>query len=250
MSVAFGVKTLCSGLTGAGIGGQFAAMRRSDRLFDLIQTLRDGRLHRATDLAQGLGVSVRTVWRDMATLIASGLPIEGERGVGYILRAPSTLPPIMLAPGELEALTQGLRLIAAGEDAGLARAALGLSAKIAAALPMPRSDLDPKDIPPAPAPRAPALVPLLRTAIKARERLTLAYVGRGGLETHRDVRPLHLNLGGRIWTLAAWCENRNGFQRFRLDRIVDLTPTGEIFADEKGKRLADFRAEDRDADQP
>ena len=70
-------------------------MRRTDRLFDLIQILRDGRLHRAQDIAERLEVSTRTVWRDMATLMASGLPVEGERGVGYILRPPITLPPIV-----------------------------------------------------------------------------------------------------------------------------------------------------------
>ncbi|EKD61451.1 MAG: hypothetical protein ACD_54C00232G0004, partial [uncultured bacterium] len=85
-------------------------MRRTDRLFDLIQILRDGRLHRASEIAERLGVSVRTIWRDMTTLMASGLPVEGERGVGYILRAPITLPPMILNAVELEALRLGLRL--------------------------------------------------------------------------------------------------------------------------------------------
>jgi predicted DNA-binding transcriptional regulator YafY len=76
-------------------------MRRTDRLFELIQILRDGRLHRASELAERLEVSVRTVWRDMATLMASGMPVEGERGVGYILRAPITLPPMILTPDEM-----------------------------------------------------------------------------------------------------------------------------------------------------
>ena len=87
-------------------------MRRTDRLFDLIQILRDGRLHRASEMAARLGVSVRTIWRDVATLAASGLPVEGERGVGYILRAPITLPPMILNAVELEALRLGLRLAA------------------------------------------------------------------------------------------------------------------------------------------
>lgn len=220
------------------------SMRRTDRLFDLIQILRDGRLHRAADLAGRVGVSVRTLWRDMATLIASGLPIEGERGVGYILRAPSSLPPLMLAPGELEALRSGLRLVAAGEDAALARAARGLAAKIAAALPMPGGDEEDNLFTyTGTAPdRAPAHVPLLREAIAARERLTLAYVGLNGAQSHRDVRPLALDLQARVWTLTAYCEAKSAFRSFRLDRIVSVAATGEIFADEPGKRLKDFKA--------
>ena len=86
-------------------------MSRSNRLFDLIQILRDGRLHRAADLALDLGVSVRSIWRDMAMLAASGMPVEGERGVGYMLRQPITLPPMMLQPAELIALRLGVRLV-------------------------------------------------------------------------------------------------------------------------------------------
>ena len=94
-------------------------MRRTDRLFDLIQLLRDGRLHRAKDLAETLEVSVRTIWRDMATLMASGLPIEGERGVGYMLSAPITLPPVALTREELEALRLGVVLVASTPVTGI-----------------------------------------------------------------------------------------------------------------------------------
>ena len=110
-------------------------MHRTDRLYDLIQILRDGRLHRASEMADQLGVSVRTLWRDMATLMASGLPVEGERGVGYILRSPITLPPMILTGAELEALRTGVRLVADGPDAALARAARQLAAKIASVTP-------------------------------------------------------------------------------------------------------------------
>lgn len=114
-------------------------MQRTDRLFELVQTLRDGRLHRAADLAADLGgVSVRTIWRDMATLIASGMPIEGERGVGYVLRAPTTLPPLMLTTAEMEALREGLRQVALGADDTLSRAARSLAAKIGAVAPAPQ----------------------------------------------------------------------------------------------------------------
>lgn len=220
-------------------------MRRTDRLFELVQILRDGRLHRATDLAQAAGgVSVRTIWRDMATLIASGMPIEGERGVGYILRAPTTLPPLMLAAAEMEALRAGLRLVAAGEDAGLARAARSLASKIGAVVPAP-VEPDSEDLfafTGKASTRAEPHLPLLRAAITARERLTIAYVDLNGSESHRDIRPLALDLSSQIWTLAAWCEARRGFRSFRLDRIVAILPTGEVFEDEAGKDLTAFRA--------
>ena len=110
-------------------------MPRTDRLFDLIQILRDGRLHKAAEMAQVLEVSVRTIWRDMATLMASGMPVEGERGIGYILRAPITLPPMILTSAELEAFRLGVRLVADGADAGLARAARSLASKIGSVTP-------------------------------------------------------------------------------------------------------------------
>lgn len=219
-------------------------MRRTDRLFELVQTLRDGRLHRAVDLARSMGgVSVRTIWRDMATLMASGMPIEGERGVGYILRAPTTLPPLMLSSAEMEALRQGLRLVAEADDPGLAKAARSLASKIGAVAPAPAEPglEDLFAFTGTAENRAAHHVPVLRQAILARERLTLAYVEANGAESHRDIRPLHLDLGGRIWTLAAWCEARQGFRSFRVDRIVELAATGEHFAPEPGKTLQDFR---------
>ncbi len=220
-------------------------MRRTDRLFDLIQILRDGRLHRAADVAARLGVSVRTVWRDMATLTASGLPVEGERGVGYILRAPMTLPPLMLAAAELDALRAGLRLVAAGEEPVLARAARSLAEKIAAVTPAPAGGPEGDIFTPSKrrSPRPPSHLPLLRQAIKTRERLTISYIEASGLESHSDVRPLHLDLKAKVWTLAVWCERTAAFRRFRLDRLLSVTPTGESFAPEPGRRYADFRAQ-------
>jgi len=118
-------------------------MRRSDRLFNLIQILRDGKLHRAAEMAATLEVSTRTIWRDMATLIASGLPVEGERGVGYILTSPITLPPVALTRDELEALRLGVLLVTAAADPALARAASSLRAKIAAVTPEAARDSGP-----------------------------------------------------------------------------------------------------------
>lgn len=218
-------------------------MRRTDRLFDLIQILRDGRLHRASEMADRLGVSVRTIWRDMATLMASGMPVEGERGVGYILRAPITLPPMILSGDEIEALRAGVRLVAEGADPALARAARSLAAKIASVTPAPPESDDLFDFTGQAAGRAAGLLPALRAAVSQRERLTISYIDPEGRESHRDIRPLALDLEGRVWTLAAWCELRAGFRSFRIDRIVAMTPTDETFPREPGRELADYRAE-------
>ena len=219
-------------------------MRRTDRLFDLIQILRDGRLHRAADMAAGLGVSVRTIWRDVATLAASGLPVEGERGVGYMLRAPITLPPMILNAAELEVLRLGIRLVVQGTDAQLARAARGLATKIAAVTPQPTAP-QPDDLHSFVGQRAanaPAHLPVLRAAIRARERLAITYIETNGRESHLDIRPLHLGLSGRIRTLAAYCESLQDFRSFRADRVIAVARTGEMFPDDPARNLQAWRA--------
>ena len=225
-------------------------MRRTDRLFDLIQILRDGRLHKAAEMAAVLQVSDRTIWRDMATLMASGLPIEGERGVGYILRAPITLPPMVLTSTELEAFRLGVRLVAEGADPGLARAARSLATKIGAVTPTPTEGDDDglfvytgRETT-----RAAPHMPMLRAAIRTRERLTVTYLDDKGIESHRDIRPLHLEFWGRVWTLAAWCEARRDFRSFRVDRILAITPTSETFPMEPGRDLATWRERTRAPD--
>lgn len=202
-------------------------MRRSDRLFDLIQILRDGRLHRAADLAHRLEVSERTIWRDMATLMASGLAVEGERGMGYILRQPMTLPPMILTPPEREALRTGLRLVSDGADEGLARAARSLAEKISAVTPAPVED--PQDLfanPARSSPRAARHLPLIRSAIKTREVLTLTYLEVDGAESHSDIQPQSLEQEGQVLVLEASLPGR-GTRKFRLDRILALDATGE-----------------------
>ena len=218
-------------------------MRRTDRLFDLIQILRDGRLHRASDISERLGVSIRTIWRDMNTLMASGLPVEGERGLGYILRAPITLPPMILNAVELESLRLGLRLASEGPDAALAKAARALAKRIAAVTPAPTHD--PGDLFAFPGQtdnRAPKHLPALRRAIKAHERVAITYIDQRGTESHRDIRPLALEKHAKISTLAAYCEARGDFRSFRVDRIVAVTLTGERYPDEPGRSLPDYRA--------
>lgn len=216
-------------------------MRRTDRLYDLIQILRDGRLHRAVDLAQALNVSPRTIWRDMTTLAASGMPIEGERGVGYILRSPLTLPPMLITTAELEALRQGLRHVVSGDDAALARAAKSLAGKIAAVTPRP-AQADPLfGTPTRKAARMPAFLPLLRRAIRARQLVQISHIAQN-YETHSDMRPLFLDLKSTIWTLIAYCQTAQDFRVLRLDQITAVLPTSETFLRETGRELADFRA--------
>jgi predicted DNA-binding transcriptional regulator YafY len=219
-------------------------MRRTDRLFELIQILRDGRLHTARDMSERLEVSVRTLWRDMATLIASGLPVEGERGVGYIMREPVTLPPLTLTPDEAQALTLGLQLLTRGADPSLVRAADSLRAKIQAVVPARLLDGIGQEtwvFPGAEAVAAARHLPLLRRAIRLRERVVIRYRDESGQSSERPVRPLVLEFWGRVWTLAAWCETRRDFRSFRVDRIGTLTPTGETFPDDPGKTLTDWR---------
>ncbi|WP_171207332.1 MULTISPECIES: YafY family protein [unclassified Ruegeria] len=219
-------------------------MRRTDRLFDIIQILRDGKLHRAQDIADRLEVSVRTIYRDMGTLVASGVPVEGERGVGYMVREQITLPPLNLTPAELEALNLGMAIVAEAADPELKAAAETLADKIDAVLPtqvVAEADAWKFAVYPfADAARGLAHMAPIRAAIKSRQKLQLRYRRIDGVLTNRRIRPLHMEYWGRVWTLTAWCELRDGFRVFRVDLIETVQPLPEIFADEPGKRLADY----------
>lgn len=219
-------------------------MRRTDRLFDIIQILRDGNLHRAQDIAERLEVSVRTIYRDMDTLVASGVPVTGERGVGYMATEAITLPPLTLSAGELEALNLGMAIVAEAADADLKSAALSLADKIDAVLPtrvIAEADSWKFAVYPfANAARSLAHMATLRNAIKSRQKLQLAYRRIDDTLTKRTVRPLHMEYWGRVWTLTAWCENRNDFRVFRVDLIENAAPLPELFIDEPGKRLSDY----------
>ncbi|SDD97994.1 helix-turn-helix transcriptional regulator [Ruegeria marina] len=219
-------------------------MRRTDRLFDIIRILRDGKLHRAQDIADRLQVSVRTIYRDMDTLAASGIPVEGERGVGYMVREQITLPPLNLTTAELEALNLGMAIVAEAEDPELKAAAQTLADKIDAVLPI-RTVAETEAwkfavYPFADAARGLAHMPPIRAAIKARQKLRLRYRRIDGVPTERTVRPLHMEYWGRSWTLTAWCELREAFRIFRIDLIETVTPMPELFRDEPGKTLADY----------
>ncbi|WP_170413865.1 helix-turn-helix transcriptional regulator [Ruegeria atlantica] len=219
-------------------------MRRTDRLFDIIQILRDGKLYRAQDIADRLEVSVRTIYRDMDTLVASGVPVEGERGVGYMVREQITLPPLNLTPAELEALNLGMAIVAEAADPDLKAAAESLADKIDAVLPtqvVAEADSWKFAVYPfADAARGLAHMAPIRAAIKSRQKLRLSYRRIDGVLTERVIRPLHMEYWGRVWTLTAWCELRQGFRVFRIDLIEAISPLPEVFADEPGKRLSDY----------
>lgn len=219
-------------------------MRRTDRLFDLIQILRDGRLHRGKDLAERLGISVRTLYRDMDTIIASGIPVEGERGLGYMMTAPITLPPLNLTLTELEALHLGLAVVSKAADEELQRAAATLSEKVDAVLPedrsAPASGWGFAVYPFAEAARGFVHMAPLRAAIRSRRKVDLRYLAPDKKATERRVRPLQMEYWGRVWTLTGWCELRNDFRVFRVDRIATLDISFDTFEEEPGKTLADY----------
>ena len=214
-------------------------MRRADRLMQLVQILRDGTLHRAGDLARATPVSLRTIYRDMETLAASGVPIEGERGIGYRVTAAITLPPLNLTMTEMEALHIGLGAVAHSDDAELSAAATTLTAKLDAVMPEDRSRA-PQGYgfaiyPFADAARGFQHLPSLRQAVRTRQKLELV------LNTvKRTVRPLQLDYWGRLWTCVVWCETTRGFDEVRVDQITSLRILPSLFVDETGKSLRDF----------
>ncbi|SEK71141.1 helix-turn-helix transcriptional regulator [Pacificibacter marinus] len=225
-------------------GRKQTGIRRSDRLFDLIQIMRDGKLHTARDLSQKLEVSERTIWRDMATLRASGVPVEGERGVGYMVTAPITLPPMNLTMGELEALHLAVAILGEATDPELSKSAQTLAAKIDAVLPEnsgpPSTGWGFAVYPFADAAAGFKHMPLLRDAVREKKLIRMSYLSLDETQTTRLVRPLQLEYWGRVWTMAAWCELRAGFRVFRVDRIETLIDTGASFQDEVGKTLRDY----------
>jgi predicted DNA-binding transcriptional regulator YafY len=180
----------------------------------------------------------------MATLIGSGLPVEGERGVGYILSAPITLPPVALTRDELEALRLGVLLVASAADPPLARAAASLRAKIAAVTPDSSRDSGPETFvfASAEAARAGPHLGTIRRAIREHERLWLSYAALSGRQSERIVRPLQLEFWGRAWTLTAWCEERRDFRVFRVDLVTALELRGGPFLPEPGTTIDDYVA--------
>jgi predicted DNA-binding transcriptional regulator YafY len=219
-------------------------MRRADRLFEIVHHLRGRRLTTAAQLAQWLEVSDRTIYRDIADLLASGIPIDGEAGVGYRLSPDFDLPPLMFNHNEIEALVIGARMVESWGGPTLAQGARAALAKIAAALPKDKrttlesSRLFSPDF--FIKPQMGAQMDVLRTAIDGHRSVQIDYRDVENKASQRRVRPLGLFFWGGAWSLGAWCELRNDFRNFRLDRIVNSIVLDERFADEPGRRLADY----------
>lgn len=218
-------------------------MRRADRLFRIVQRLRGRGRVTAAALADELEVSPRTVYRDVQDLVASGVPIQGEAGVGYALARGFDLPPLMFTEDEIEALVLGARIVETRADAALARAARDALNKVEAVLPARLRDriseiaLFAPKFPAAPAGDA---LTHLRGAIRGRRKVAFAYQDQSGTGTLRTVQPLGVFYWGATWSLGAWCELRAGFRNFRTDRITDLAVLDDAFEPQPGRTLRDF----------
>ncbi len=227
-------------------------MRRADRLFRIVQYLRGRSLTTAQQLAQWLQVSERTIYRDIRDLSITGTPIEGEAGVGYRLRGGMELPPLQFELEEIEALTLGARMVEAWSGPQLGAAAASALAKISTALPKERRawlDQSRTFVPQFHIPKQLGeRFDTLRNAIAKRHPVAFVYADEQRRLTERNVRPLSLYFWGEQWTLGAWCELRNDFRSFRLDRVLRLKVSDDFFRDEVGKQLADFMRAQRQLD--
>lgn len=218
--------------------------RRADRLFQIAQILRGRRLTTAAMLADRLGVSERTVYRDIRDLSVSGVPIEGEAGIGYRMRAGFDFAPLMFTTDEVEALVAGARMIKAwsgGTMAGSVEAALE---KLMGALPAERrAEAETTRI------FAPSFgmtrevkhaFDTLHAALGRHAVARLAYRDAQGQLTDRCIQPLGLFFWGQVWLVAAWCEHRQDYRTFRLDRCVTVDILERHFAESAERSLADF----------
>lgn len=231
-------------------------MRRADRLLQIVQALRRRRGPvTAQALAEELEVGRRTIYRDIAELQGLRVPIEGEAGLGYILRPGYDLPPLMFTVEEIEAIVLGARLARDRGDPALAKAAEDVLAKVGAMLPAPlaasleRSALLVPTRSPEEAAFGPHL-PELRRAVREHAKLRMGYVAEDGTTTQRVVWPLALFFYSHVALVGAWCELRGDHRMFRSDRIGPLEPTGERFKPRNGALLDELlRQRDRAGQQ-
>ena len=217
-------------------------MRRADRLFQIVQLLRGGRLVTARKLGEKLEVSDRTIYRDIADLQTSGVPIDGEAGAGYVLRKGFDIPPLMFNRAEIEAIVLGTRMVEAWGGEQLAEAAREALKKVEAVLPPDLRDRIDRTYLFAPGIRFPPelrkRLDILRDAVRDQHLAEIDYRREDGGTSQRRVRPLGLYFWGGVWTLASWCELRVDFRMFRLDRMDGLRVLDERFASEPDKSLA------------
>lgn len=218
-------------------------MRRGDRLFEIIEILRRARGPiSGQSIGDALGVTKRTIYRDIAALMAQGVPIEGEAGVGYILEPGFHMPPLMLTQDEIEAAILGAQWVRTRGEPEMALAAEKLLTKIETVSPsrFQTSFVDPTtSVAPVQAQQEPLSAAHIRQAIRARLRISLSYRDGAGAVTERVIWPILLGYrdAGRI--IAAWCELRQGFRYFRTERIV----SGKVLETRIPRRMDLLRSE-------
>jgi predicted DNA-binding transcriptional regulator YafY len=223
-------------------------MSRAARLLDLIQNLRNRRAPvSGSDLASELGVSLRTLYRDIATLQAQGADIRGEPGLGYVLRPGFTLPPLMFSPDELEALVLGSRWVAGrADDPRLGKAAEQALSKIATVLPQDmRHGIDVATLLVAGRRVEPTLVDpaLIRDAIRKEQKLRISYTAESAEPTERVIWPICIAYFDSTRVVTAWCELRQAFRHFRIDRISALDSLAERYPRRRAVMFKEWRRE-------
>jgi predicted DNA-binding transcriptional regulator YafY len=221
-------------------------MSRAERLLELMQNLRRRRAPVAgSALADELGVSLRTLYRDIASLQAQGATIEGEAGFGYVLRPGFTLPPLMFTLDEVEALALGARWVEGRPDEGLSKAARDALGKIAAVLPPERAQTLDWPTLLAGAGRADAAeraaLPIVREALTHERKLGFSYADKEGLRSERIVWPVAIGFFDEVRMLAAWCETRVAFRHFRLDRMSAVAMNNERLPRSRRTLLKEWR---------
>lgn len=222
-------------------------MSRAQRLLELIQELRGHRRPvSGVVLADAVGVSLRTLYRDIETLKAQGAHIDGEAGVGFVLRPGFMLPPLMFSEEEIEAIILGSRWVADRADASLADAARKALAKIAAVLPNDlKESMDTANLligPGEPIAAGDAELPAIRLAIRTEHKLRIVYNDANGAATTRTIWPFALVFFDRVRVIVAWCESRKGYRHFRTDRIGHLSLTDKRYPLRRRALLKDWRA--------
>jgi predicted DNA-binding transcriptional regulator YafY len=221
-------------------------MARASRLLELVQLLRR---HRAPvtgpALARELGISIRTLYRDIATLQAQGADIRGEPGLGYVLRPGFTLPPLMFSVEEIEALVLGTRWVSVRGDPRLRAAADDAIAKIRAVLPDAlRENVDAATltVPVLASPEPTTVdVSLLRAAIREERKVSISYRDKDGASTRRTIWPLLIGFFDRVLLVAAWCELRQDYRGFRVDRMSELEVSGTRYPRRRSALVKEWR---------
>ncbi|MEM1376126.1 MAG: YafY family protein [Pseudomonadota bacterium] len=227
-------------------------MRRADRLFQIVQYLRGGRLVTAQILAERLEVSERTIYRDIADLQSTGVPIDGEAGVGYIMREGYDIPPLMFTRDEIVALVAGARMLRSVGGVEMAKAAQEALVKIEAVLPDKERDRlrnvairvpfrrmsdDERDF-----------LDQIERASEDKKIISFAYTDAKGNDTERRINPLGLWMWSNAWTTVGWCHQRDDFRMFRVDRMSQLNVEDERFRDIPGQTLRDLYAQMRQSE--